>query len=70
MSAEVDFKFETFEEFYGPADEVVKQIEECKVCGSRLIFNHLPDYRNLLIQESAKCLDCGHDNRKIIHVLN
>ncbi|MFW5887896.1 MAG: hypothetical protein ACOCUH_03755 [Bacteriovoracia bacterium] len=70
MAQEADYKFEQYEEYFGGVEEVMRQMDECKVCGSRLVFNHLPDYKNLLIQESARCLECGHDNRKIIHILN
>ena len=65
-----DFKFESFEEYYGTAEEVKKHINECKVCGSKLILSHMPDYKNLIIQETARCIDCGSGNRKIIHVMN
>ena len=70
MAAEVDYKFEKFEEYYGTIDEIKKKLDECSICGAKLILNHLPDYKNLLIQETARCLDCGHGNRKTIHILN
>ncbi len=70
MSKEVNFKFERFEEYYGTAEDVKKTMSECKVCGSKLLLSHMPDYKNLLVQETARCIDCGSGNRKIIHVLN
>ena len=70
MSKEVDFKFERYEEYFGTAEEVQKIIGECKVCGSKLLLSHMPDYKNLLVQETARCIECGSGNRKIIHVLN
>lgn len=70
MSSEVDYKFEKFEEYWGSAENVQKQIQNCKVCGSKLLLSHMPDYKNLLVQETARCIDCGSGNRKHIHVLN
>ncbi len=70
MSKELDFKFEKFEEYWGSSDNVKKQMGECGVCGAKLLLSHMPDYKNLLVQETARCIDCGSGNRKIIHVLN
>lgn len=70
MSFEGDFKFERFEEYFGDAKQVKKIIDECKVCGSKMVFTHLSDYKNLLVQESARCPECGNGSRKIIHILN
>jgi phosphohistidine phosphatase SixA len=70
MAQDADYKFETFEEYYGDEDTVKKQIDECHVCGSKLLLSHLPDYKNLLVQETARCLECGAGNRKVIHILN
>jgi hypothetical protein len=30
----------------------------------------MPDYKNLLVQETARCMDCGCGNRRVIHILN
>lgn len=68
--SETDFKFENFVEYHGTIENVKKQIDECQVCGAKLMLSHLPDYKNLLVQETARCLDCGAGNRKIIHILN
>jgi len=70
MSNEVNFKFERYEEYWGSPEDVKKTMSECKVCGSKLLLSHMPDYKNLLVQETARCIDCGSGNRKIIHVLN
>ena len=70
MANEVDFKYEKFEEYWGGVDEVKKTISKCKVCGSKLLLSHMPDYKNLLVQETARCIECGAGNRKTIHVLN
>ena len=70
MSKDAEIKFERFEEYFGDAGQVQKQIDDCKVCGSKLVFTHLSDYKNLFVQESARCPDCGGNNKKMIHVLN
>jgi hypothetical protein len=70
MSKEVNFKFERYEEYWGSPEDVKKTMCECKVCGSKLLLSHMPDYKNLLVQETARCIECGSGNRKIIHVLN
>ncbi len=65
-----DVKFEKFEEYFGGVDEVKKVIDECRICGSKLLLSHLPDYKNLIVQETARCMECGEGNRKVIHILN
>lgn len=70
MANEADFKFEKFEEYWGGVEEVQKIITNCKICGSKLLLSHMPDYKNLLVQETARCIECGAGNRKTIHVLN
>ena len=62
-SKEVDFKFGALEEYFGDTKQVQKQIDECKVCGGKLIFTHLSDYKNLYVQETARCPECGAGNK-------
>ena len=68
--SDIDFKFESFEEYFGDANQVKKTMDECKVCGSKLLLSHMPDYKNLLVQETARCMDCGCGNRRVIHIRN
>jgi ribosomal protein S27AE len=70
MSSKAELKFENYSEYFGGVEKVKKTIDDCPVCGAKLLLSHLPDYRNLLIQENARCLDCGESHRKVIHVLN
>ena len=65
-----EYQFENYESYVGGPDEVKHEIEHCPKCGSKLMFNHLPDYKNLLIQETGRCLECDFGHRKTIHVLN
>ena len=46
------------------------RLVHCELCGAKLLLNHISDYKSLVIHESAQCLDCGKDNRKIIHMIN
>lgn len=70
MSFDPEFKFETFEEYFGDADQVSRIINTCEVCEAKLIHTHLSDYKNLCIQENSRCPECGHGNRKKVHTLN
>ena len=70
MSFDPDFKFENFEEYFGDAKQVKKIINDCKECGAKLVQTHLSDYNNLIVQETARCPECGGGNRKMIHTLN
>ncbi len=68
--SDIDFKFEKFEEYYGGVEKVQQQIDQCPICGSKLLLSHMPDYKNLLVQETARCIECGSGNRKVIHIIN
>lgn len=70
MTIDTSYKFERFEEYYGDARQVKKIIDECKVCGSKLVHSHLSDYKHMVVQESARCPECGGGNRKLIHIIN
>ena len=70
MSFEAGYKFERYEQYYGDAQQVKKIMDECQVCGSQLVHTHLSDYKHLMIQETARCPECGGGQRKLIHVLN
>ncbi|MBT7608976.1 MAG: hypothetical protein HN576_04425 [Bacteriovoracaceae bacterium] len=70
MPIDTDFKFEKFEEYFGDIDQVKKIIDQCQVCGTKLVLSHLSDYKNLFVQETARCPECGAGNRKKLHTLN
>ena len=70
MAADENFKFERFEDYFGDKDEVIKQIDDCKKCGAKLVFTHLPDYKNLLVQETSRCMECGQGGHRTIHIIN
>ena len=66
----INFKYEKYEGYYGDKVQVQKIIDDCKVCGTKLVFTHFSDFKNLMVQETARCPECGSGNRKIIHILN
>jgi len=69
-ATDADYNFEYLEKYFGTVDNVKKIIDECDHCGARMVFSHLPDYKSLLIQEIARCMDCGKKARRLIHILN
>lgn len=70
MAQEADFKFERFEDYYGDIKQVKRIIDDCRICGSKLVLSHLSDYKNLIVHETARCPECGNNGRKLIHILN
>jgi len=69
-SLENKFQIEKFEEYFGSADQVQKQMNDCKNCGGKLIFTHLSDFKNLVMEETSRCPECGANQKKIIHIIN
>lgn len=70
MSLENDFKFVRLEEYWGSAEEVQKKMKFCKVCGTKLLVSHIPDQKNLVVQETIRCIECGGSNTKTLHGIN
>ncbi len=67
---DADYKFEKLEDYFGEKEEIIKNIDECHTCGAKLVFSHLPDYKNLIMQETARCMECGKIIRKLISIIN
>lgn len=70
MSAQKLYEIETYERYLLSVDEVKNQIENCPVCGAKLILTHITDAQNMLAQETSKCLDCEYGTREVYHALN
>ena len=67
---EIDPNNTTFEEYkdcFGEANEVMKRLLLCTLCGGHLHFNHMTDFRSNLVQETARCPDCGIRIRQRLH---
>ncbi len=52
------------------AEEVVRIMEGCPVCGTQLHFTHFADFARWLTHESVRCDDCGYRaKREIVRLL-
>lgn len=49
--------------------EVMRLMETCPVCASRLHFSHFSDFTRLLAHEVARCEECGYKVKKHINRL-
>lgn len=70
MSKSSDYQFEYFEKYMGTVEEVKEQLLTCPRCKNDFILSHLPDYKNLTLQEVKKCIRCEEPEHKTIHTLN
>lgn len=61
--------FEEYTDCFGEPGEVMKKHLLCYLCGGHLHFNHLSDFEHGLIQETARCPDCGIRVRQRLHKL-
>lgn len=59
--------FEEYKDCFGDAGEVMKRHLLCTLCGGHLHFNHMSDIKYGLIQETARCPDCGIRVRQRLH---
>ena len=51
-------------------EEVINRIHHCSLCGAKLLLSHISDYKNLFIQETSRCLDCGQGAKKEFYNIN
>ena len=65
-----DYEFEALERYFGDKDQVKKIIENCPCCNAKFVMTHVPDSGSLIVEETARCLDCDFGQRKVIHSLN
>lgn len=70
MSVDRSYEFEHYEKYAGDAEEVISIMEDCPTCGVKLVLTHYSDGKNLILQETAKCLECEFGQRKTLYVLN
>lgn len=61
--------FEEYRDCFGDAGEVMKRHLLCGLCGGHLHFNHMSDFKHGLVQETARCPDCGVRVRQRLHKL-
>lgn len=65
-----NYQFTDYLEYFGNAEQVTKQLHNCALCGAKLLLSHMPDYKNYLIQETSRCLDCGEGSKQALHPIN
>lgn len=63
-------KVENFEKYWGTADQVLKQMENCPRCGAKFVVTHLADKDHLYIHEELKCTNCNFGAEETLHILN
>ena len=61
--------FEEYKDCFGEARDVMKKHLLCTLCGGHLHFNHMSDFKHGLVQETARCPDCGIRVRQRLHKL-
>jgi len=64
------FELENYLSYFGDKEEVKKDIEECPECGEKLLYTHMKNQENLLIQETGRCFSCHYTKQKKYHVIN
>lgn len=50
-------------------EDIIRQLEGCPICGSRLHFTYFADMVNLNTHEVANCNECGYRFRNPNHQL-
>ena len=65
----VPIAFEEYRDCFGEAVEMMKRHLLCPECGGHLHLNHLSNIRHGIIQETARCPDCGIRVRQRLHKL-
>jgi hypothetical protein len=70
MNFKEEYVFVNYLEYHGGVESVVKMMSHCGQCGAKFLLSHMVDYKNYLIQETSKCLDCGQGSKKVLHPLN
>lgn len=60
---------ETFVPYQNPtasADEAVRMLEGCPVCGCKLHFTNFSDFTRMVSHEVVRCDECGYRAKKDI----
>jgi len=55
--------------FFGSTQDLIQKYSHCTLCGSHLHFVHVTDFAKDLTHETARCLECGVQVRKVMHRL-
>ena len=57
-------------EYFRNLEKIKKSMNDCPHCGAALLLSHVSDYQNFLIQEHARCLDCGKEKKQDVFIIN
>lgn len=64
---ETETTVENFVPYQNPtvsADEAIRLLEACPVCGVRLHFTNFTDFARMVSHEVVRCDDCGYRAKK------
>lgn len=52
-----------------PADELIEAVDNCCLCGHKLAFYHITDFKKSEVMEEARCPACGIKNKMNSYIL-
>ena len=55
--------------FLGSPRQALARYSQCHQCKARLHFTHITDFSRNLTEETARCPECGTQDRKVVHRL-
>ena len=44
-------------------DELIETVDTCVICGTKLVYYHLTDFKNQSVEEEGQCPSCGVKNK-------
>ena len=59
--------YEEYRDCFGEPMAVMRRLLLCGYCGGHLHFSHFMDFRQNIVQETARCPDCDLRVRNRIH---
>lgn len=66
-SEESETTVENFVPYQNPtvsAEEAIRLLESCPVCGTRMHFTNFTDFARMVSHEVCRCDDCGYRAKK------
>ena len=66
-SEENETQVENFVPYQNPtvsAEEAIRLLESCPVCGTRMHFTNFTDFARMVSHEVCRCDDCGYRAKK------
>jgi DNA-directed RNA polymerase subunit RPC12/RpoP len=50
--------------------DLVESVDSCSICGHKLVYYHLTDFRENMVEEEGQCPSCGIKNKANRFVLH